>query len=136
RDLDAAMARRGFPPIRDAPPPVVAAAPPPKKADVIPREPLDAPLLPGARAIVDLIVAGRTHRDADQDGGHRTFSFRDGRFVQVYGSYAYPNSDGETTYDGPKAFVRDLLETCGYERAHATTTEEFLEAVRRSIAGG
>lgn len=106
-DIDAAMARHGFP--RWAKPVV---APPAKKPEAIVPEPPSAPLLAGERAIIDLIVAGRVHQDADEDGGHRTFSFRDGRFVQVYGSYTYPNSDGEVIYAGPKAFLRDLLDTC------------------------
>ena len=130
--IDAAMKRRGFPRWTGSPRPVVA-APPPKKAEEIVAEPPDATLLAGERAIIDLIVAGRVHEDADEDGGHRTFSFRDGRFVQVYGSYMYPDSDGEVIYAGPKAFLRDLLQTCAYERARASTDEEFLEAVRRSI---
>jgi len=134
RDLDAAMARHGFP-RRVASAPPVAPTPPKKSEEIVVAEPPDAELLPGERTIIDLIIAGRVHRDADEDGGHRTFSFRDGRFVQVYGSHAYPNSDGEVIYAGPKAFLRDLLATCAYERARASTTEEFLEAVRRSITG-
>jgi len=133
RLIDAAMARRGQPRVADAPKPVEP-APPPKKPVAIVRGSPNAALLPNEQAIIDLIVAGRTHEDSDQDGGHRSFSFRDGRFVQVYGSHMYPGSDGEVIYEGPKAFLYDLLLTCGYERAHATTTEDFLEAVRRSIA--
>jgi hypothetical protein len=132
--IDAAMARRGFPRVADSTPPPVAPQTPAKTPPIVP-EP-DAPLLPGERAIIDLIVAGRSHEDSDQDGGFRTFSFRDGRFVQTYGSHMYPNSDGEIVYAGPKAFLRDLLETCAYERARAPTTEAFLDAVRRSIARG
>jgi hypothetical protein len=97
-------------------------------------EPPNASLAPGEQAIIDLIVGGRSHYDADKEGGHKEFLFRDGRFVQTYGSYANEYSPGEIFYEGPKSFLRDLLQTCYSARSYAATDAEFLEAVRQSIA--
>ncbi len=128
--LNAEMARR-LPP-RPSPKPI-SDPEPTVLAPLTVAEPPDAPLSPGEKAIVDLVVAGKTHHDADKEGGFRDFVFRDGRFVQLYGSYA-DGTRGEVVYAGPKAFVRDLIATCDYERARAANDDDLLEAIRRSIA--